>query len=466
MFVIEEYKKEIECKTLKHSINVFHEALNDGGRYYHVIGDGDIKYDISYKGNTEWYEDIVPPYIGKALPEYIEYNEYDKEGIDLTLAGLFSKYIITYLTEYSIAIARVALDYTNSHIFFMDPRAKWFFEKNDRVHIGEEPDDDKDSLYLTSPSGIRTEKMNNAANSRGDVVIFHNLFFLQYILDGRKMEQIKYLEYPLANSFLGIGGILTHTSRIIAFAEMFGWEVAYNGGSIGKYKIEELNDYYKLDFKKIDSNEQNTVKIDSIINLVAHWRYGRLPGFISENILQEKFLDDLEEYAEAIILKKKTLGVLIRGTDYKKAGFSNGILSQASVEEMSQIIQEWIDTYGYERIFLATEDNDVLFSMRKLFGDKVVVIPQERHSASEFKQGQIINDLEKQIYTEAEYDARVMDTTINYYYALYLLSKCDAFICSGQNNGWDTVIAMNNGKFVRTYKFGNAISLSELVQAQ
>ena len=70
-----------------------------------------------------------------------------------------------------------------------------------------------------------------------------------------------------------------------------------------------------------------------------------------------------------------------------------------------------------------------------------------------FGKGQIINELEKQIYTEKEYDDRVIDTTINYYYALHLLSRCDAFMCSGQNNGWDTVNAMNGGKFERKYKF-------------
>lgn len=44
------------------------------------------------------------------------------------------------------------------------------------------------------------------------------------------------------------------------------------------------------------------------------------------------------------------------------------------------------------------------------------------------------------------------DTTVNYFYALYILSKCDAFLCSGQCNGWDTVRSLNHDGFKRERK--------------
>ena len=74
-----------------------------------------------------------------------------------------------------------------------------------------------------------------------------------------------------------------------------------------------------------------------------------------------------------------------------------------------------------------------------------------------------ISDLEKQgttlIYEyeqktnqgQAYIDA-LEDTTVNYFYALYILSKCDAFLCSGQCNGWDTVRSLKEGKFARERK--------------
>ena len=47
----------------------------------------------------------------------------------------------------------------------------------------------------------------------------------------------------------------------------------------------------------------------------------------------------------------------------------------------------------------------------------------------------------------------IEDTTVNYFYALYMLSRCDSFLCSGKCNGWDIVNEFNKGKFLRSYKF-------------
>ena len=49
MFEILEANSDIQCSTLQHSVNVFHEALKKGGEYYHVTEDNGITYDISYK---------------------------------------------------------------------------------------------------------------------------------------------------------------------------------------------------------------------------------------------------------------------------------------------------------------------------------------------------------------------------------------------------------------------------------
>ena len=68
------------------------------------------------------------------------------------------------------------------------------------------------------------------------------------------------------------------------------------------------------------------------------------------------------------------------------------------------------------------------------------------------RQGQIITEYEKEKNKE-DYAVKLEDTTINYFYALYILSRCDAFLCSGQCNGWDNVLSLNAHKFERTYKF-------------
>ena len=62
------------------------------------------------------------------------------------------------------------------------------------------------------------------------------------------------------------------------------------------------------------------------------------------------------------------------------------------------------------------------------------------------------------------YEEKLEDTMINYFYALYMLSKCDSFICSGRCNGADIVKSLNNGRFTRSYKFAVGIETDEKVR--
>ena len=451
MFIVEEYNSSIEAKVLRHSANVFHEALGDGDRYYHVTGDG-VQYDILYKGNTEWFGDRIPTYVGMLAPEYLQYDELDSESMDLEFLNSFAQFVMLKVTEYSVAVARAVLRFTDKLVYFADSRAEWFLEPSDRLHIGEMPAEDDNTVFLVGALGGSFSQGSAQQNKVSDIIAFHSLYILQNMFAGKERSRVKYFEYPMSGVKAGIGGLLMQTASLVAFAKGLGLEVCYNGTTVGKFKIADLKRYYKLDFKRDDNTEDNTVGVESITYLNIAWRFNMAPCELSAGVLQEKFYSELEEYADAVIKGRKALGILIRGTDYKVVGFS-GTRVQASVDDMLPMIREWLKEDGYEVIVLATEDKDVLDQMRGELGDMVVAIAQERHSVSEFEKGQIINELEKQIYTEKEYDDRVIDTTINYYYALHLLSRCDAFMCSGQNNGWDTVNAMNGGKFERKYKF-------------
>ncbi|MDO5134001.1 MAG: hypothetical protein Q4D81_13635, partial [Eubacteriales bacterium] len=78
---------------------------------------------------------------------------------------------------------------------------------------------------------------------------------------------------------------------------------------------------------------------------------------------------------------------------------------------------------------------------------KVRAVAQERRTLSEFSPGRTISDIEKDLYAPDEYDTRVSDTTINYFYALYLLSRCEGFLASSMCSGVNMVRAFNGGKF-------------------
>ena len=69
--------------------------------------------------------------------------------------------------------------------------------------------------------------------------------------------------------------------------------------------------------------------------------------------------------------------------------------------------------------------------------------------AEEDKGVKYISDLEKQSYSGAAYYASVEDTTVNYLYAMYMLSRCESFISNCMCSGAKLVTSFNDGKFVR-----------------
>ena len=80
-------KADCEAPVLKHSENVFHEALQGQGKYYHVIAEDGLAYDISYCKNN----DMLPDNYRKTkkgidvYPSYLTYDEKDLAQLDLSL---------------------------------------------------------------------------------------------------------------------------------------------------------------------------------------------------------------------------------------------------------------------------------------------------------------------------------------------------------------------------------------------
>ena len=107
-----------------------------------------------------------------------------------------------------------------------------------------------------------------------------------------------------------------------------------------------------------------------------------------------------------------------------------------------------MDEEGYEMIFLATEDSDKLNALVSAFPGKIVALSQKRYSLKDFTDGfNLISEIEKKNRTPEEQEAVTEDTTINYFYAIYLLSKCDGFLATPYTNGVRCVQAFNQGRF-------------------
>lgn len=458
MFKIEALNQEIEAKALKLSDRLFHEALREepeSKSRFHVLNDRGDDFDIVYWDNEDDIEPLegYPKYVkGPFIAKYPFYDETDTRTLYLEYLQQFDRMMFEELNEYTIVLTRVILSNIEMDIWCRDERIFWFTGECERIHIVDTFPENRfadTTLYIQEQHRCGLEDGNFKRLSA--VYAFHNVFFLQWILGGRDLKNYKFLTLPI-NDAGGIGALLSAYTRNQALAERLGLKfVAPDKDHFGKYPRSLVERYFAVDIWDPEATEANTVVVPGVVVINKTQYYTYLPATLEASAIALGFKAEMDEYYDAVLGGRKVLGVLIRGSDYLAVGFG-GARKMATVEQMTPRIRQWMNAYGYEKVFLATEDSDILAQMKKEFGRDMIALAQERLSVRNLRQGQIITEYEKEKNKE-DYEAKLEDTTINYFYALYILSRCDAFLCSGQCNGWDNVISLNGGKYERSYKF-------------
>lgn len=458
MFVLDNYQEGLVCKALSITDDMFHRALQDGEKRYHVHNPNGDDFDILYLDNNDDIEPIeaYPKYVkGPFMDKYLSYDENDPSTLYLDFLNGLNAAEFEEVNEYSIVLSKVILSYTQIEIWFDDPRILWFIPANDRIHVVEKLPElpGETTLYVQKQIKMGLEDRN--FNRLSATYAFHNIFFPQWMLNGRKLSDLKYAIIQ-TNTAGGIGSILAFQKRFQIALDHFGLKLITKEERLGKYRVDMIDRYFSLDLKAEDANDDNTLVINNQLLLIKTKLVYTISQATDVSILAPKFRSEMDEYYDALFEGRKVLGILIRGTDYISSGLSGERL-MATVSQMLPTIHQWLEADEYDRIFLATEDDDILDQMKAEFGKKVIAVAQERHRVSDFRQGQIISELEKETIDPDKLDAMIEDTTINYFYALYMLSRCDSFMCSGQCNGWDVVNDFNGGSFHRCYKFSVGI---------
>ena len=460
MFKIEAFDASLPCKELELNPDLFHHALREGDRRFHVRNPRGDSFDLVYYDNNDDLEPLesYPAYVkGPYMASYRIYDETDKDTLYLGFFDGLKSLEFEELNEYTIALTRVVLACTDMEVYCTDQRVCWFIPENERLHVvpvlpvlpGET------TFYIQAQ--MRTGLEDRNFNILSSVYAFHNVFFFQWILKGRKPDGFRYITMDVGDDG-GIGAVLAYCKRFDKAFSCFGLKFITREERLGKFKVDMLSKYFSLGFSAADATDENTLVIPNQVMVIVRIKLIYCQsGAADVSILAPRFREEMDEYYKALFEGRKVLGILIRGTDYISSGMSGDRL-MATVPQMIPVIHRWIDEDHYDRIFLATEDADILKQMKDEFGKMVIAVAQERHSVSEFRKDEVISELEKETLSGDDYDNTIEDTTINYFYALYLLSRSDSFMCSGKCNGWDVVNDFNGGKFLRSYKFNVAMN--------
>lgn len=448
-------------RTLHHGDGVFHDALAwaaKGETRFRVSNPNGEDYVLEYTRNMDLFPAEARAYLkmtdGKdVFPPYLSYDESDVDKLCLDYLKTFDEAMFEAIDEYALVCARLLLKHTQAQVWFTDARARWFLPASERLHIVEALPKDartKDSATLYVIPGINeTGYTRRDYSYMSSMPAFHNVFFWQWLTD-KPFEQIRYVEMILYKD-LGLGAIL---NRVYAYNRLFsrkGWRAFLSPGS-SRYSDELLMRYFAVDGRPADADGENTVVADNMTPLVTTWQFQQYGQGIEADVFRPEFRAQLEEYAEAVLGGRKALGVLIRGSDYVVSKLM-GMYQQATPEQMMPMIDRWIEEDGYDIVFLATEDRDAYEKMKQRYGKKLRAISQERFAVSDFKDVTLISELEKKANAPEHYQDAVEDTTVNYIYAVYTLSRCESLIGSGFNNGYNMALSLNGGKYRRVYQF-------------
>ena len=120
----------------------------------------------------------------------------------------------------------------------------------------------------------------------------------------------------------------------------------------------------------------------------------------------------------------------MRGTDYVKLKPS-GHPVQPTIKQAEEIINDYINKYEIEKIFLVTEDGTIYKDIKQIYGDRCVIVTFDsfvnNYDGKNFlSHDKSINDLNASPYKRG----------LNYLVKLLILSKCAYFIGGDTMGSW------------------------------
>ncbi len=449
MLSIKEYDCSNNYRKLHNDPMLFHNALKavlKGEKRFHVEDDETVMFDLIYEDNDEkaktdpCFPDSDFYRSEMFFPPYYSYDENDRAKLNLEPFEGFDEVFFEEVNEYTVVLAYVLEKYTDIDIGFKDNSIS-LFSWLKRAKCRNKPGKDK-SIYVQRsfyPIYVTKDRFCTMG-------LFHCVFMLQWLTDLPK-EKIKYLSFSIRKTE-GIGSIMTTYSKLSQALKRFDIEV-FIEPNCTRFSSELLSKYFVFGNVPDDSNEDNTIYAHSFNSLILNHFVDRYESRIELSMLQPRFVNEMKEYTDEVMGDKKVLGVLLRGTDYILANFA-GFYHPVSIDDSIRAVNEYLKKYDYDKIFVATEDEYFLERMISAFPHKILAVSQERHRVTDFHDLKYISELEKKQYSGDAYNASVDDTTANYFYAMYMLSRCESFISNCMCSGVSIVSSFNDGKFVRS----------------
>jgi hypothetical protein len=155
------------------------------------------------------------------------------------------------------------------------------------------------------------------------------------------------------------------------------------------------------------------------MNIQKYWQ-----DIFIRNVRMNSEMTHLIKGSEQQINLENTLGILCRGTDYL-ALKPSGHPIQPSPQEVIEKAKEMVTRFGYDSIFLATEDIHIAQLFKRTFGKRVIM---NQDFFIEYDNRSFLSDLKKKSVFQT------IQADIKYLVAIHHLANCKSFI-AGRTSG-------------------------------
>lgn len=240
----------------------------------------------------------------------------------------------------------------------------------------------KKLLTNTGPKPYFTKR-----NTLKSFLIGENFEFLKNTGNKNK-DKIFYVirRSPGAGLFSNVTFVINHLKicdkyKFIPIIDMENFTTIYNE----KNKVEKTFNAWEYYFEKLNKytlkevyQSQNVILTSPSFqtSMTLNISKNNFNKYLKKIIIKKKFKKIAMNFCKKNFLAKdRVLGVHFRGSTYKTA---RGHGFPATLEEMVKQTQKLIKKYGYNKIFLITEEEKYYQSLKKIFGEKIITYPSYR----------------------------------------------------------------------------------------
>ena len=408
-----EERPDLLRKTLVHDDNVFIEARefyqwNKDMRHHKILVYKDRKpaYVLSYQKNEPEGINKHDPKVQMQLSNFWDYSVYDND-CDFTYVDRYDLIIFETLDEYAWASARQIIDQNrNIKLAFLDQNAALFFDEekvaiaeNEEELFGKYPEL-KEGEILRVHSPMKWSLSDFFNNDVPSVMVMTSLYWLKrkFAYGDLNPDKTFYLiKHPVKEN-----GITAVAANVIGLVEMLKKkhldiipvvDLSVEG-DFNQFTLGSGEDVWRMFFKDICDIPLEEIYSSKNVILDQNSNISFNPYLIEfvygEGRKQVKFKDILEyqeEVNDYVCNKlqglfpqdKRVLGVVARGSDLLILNAANKDYSFISNEELFEKVKAHMNEGGFDYLFLATEDVNVLRMYEDSeFKDRLITIDQIR----------------------------------------------------------------------------------------